>query len=661
MPVITPSGLEGLRRRGRDGRAAGRPRRRPPAPRPPRPRRDRRRRRWRDLARPRRQRILAIAGLDAADGIAGDHQVGSNDWVVAPVEDARPATRSSPTTRTSASAMPSVWFMNGLHCRTVSAACPCDVAGVSFPGVPGVVLGHNARIAWGATNVDPDVEDLFVEPAGPERTPTPTSSASESIPFEVRHETIKVAGGGRCRARRPDDPPRPDPQRRRHAPRRTRRSLALRWTATDDVDGTFEAIFNLDTASNFEEFHAAFATYGAPSQNFVYADVDGHIGYVLPGRIPIRADAADHGDRIRSGSDGKHDWTGTIPIDDLPWQLDPPSGMIVTANNAAVDAQYPYFIAQEWDPGYRAKRITDAARRGRRQRTASRPDEHAPTSRSTDGPPGRARRSRTRRRPTEPATPDGKALLERIASWDGWADDRTRVGCDRLRGVRVPADPRPVRRRARRRSPATTSAAARRWQATIAPARPARRRRGGTTTTTTGRTETARRHHRPRRSTRPARSCGQPTATRRTGRGAALHQATFSEADARLVAGSGRSSGTSTRARSRSPAPPARSTTSTTGRRGRTRTRTTRTTSRSGSASVFESRTLPSYRLLDRHERPRRRADRPDDRPERQPVRQPLRRPDRPVAGGRHGPAAVLADGRRTRRCSRRSPLVPKP
>ncbi|HEU4573282.1 MAG TPA: penicillin acylase family protein, partial [Candidatus Limnocylindrales bacterium] len=129
--------------------------------------------------------------------------------------------------------------------------------------------------------------------------------------------------------------------------------------ATDDVDGTFESIFRINTARDFEEFHDAFRTYGSPSQNFVYADTKGHIGYVLPGRIPIRADRNDHGQRIRSGSDGKHDWTGTIPFEDLPWQLDPPSGLIVTANNAAVDEEYPHFIAREWDPGFRAKRITD--------------------------------------------------------------------------------------------------------------------------------------------------------------------------------------------------------------------------------------------------------------------------------------------------------------
>ncbi len=308
---------------------------------------------WRDVAAA-GSSLLALAGLDGADGIAGDHQVGSNNWVVGP---------SKTATKTALLAndphlgigMPSVWYMNGLRCRAVSGDCPYDVVGVTFPGVPGVVLGHNAKIAWGATNVDPDVEDLFsieVDPANPANYLV----AGESIPFEVRHETIKVAGGADVqldvRATRSGPIVNGVDSRLEDAP-----LLALRWTATDAVDGTFEAIFHLNTASTFEEFHAAFETYGAPSQNFVYADVDGHIGYVLPGRIPIRADPSDRGDRIRSGSDGAHDWTGTIPFEDLPWQLDPPSGVIVTANNAAVDAGYPHFIAQEWDPGYRAQRI----------------------------------------------------------------------------------------------------------------------------------------------------------------------------------------------------------------------------------------------------------------------------------------------------------------
>jgi penicillin amidase len=170
----------------------------------------------------------------------------------------------------------------------------------------------------------------------------------------------------------------------------------------------------VNIASNFEEFHAAFATYGAPSQNFVYADTAGHIGYVLPGRIPIRADPNDHGDRVRSGSDGQHDWAGTIPTEDLPWQLDPPSGIIVTANNAAVDAKYPFFIAQEWDPGYRARRITDllataAASGGVSMTTLG--DIQSDTRVLRAEAIGAVAPS------ASPATSDGALVADRIAEW----------------------------------------------------------------------------------------------------------------------------------------------------------------------------------------------------------------------------------------------------
>jgi len=360
--------------------------------------------------------VLALAGLDTGEGLAGDHQVGSNNWVVAPGISATGSALMANDPHLGI-AMPSVWFMNGLHCRTISELCPYDVAGVSFPGVPGVVLGHNDRIAWGATNADPDVQDLFLEEIDP-ADPDNYLFRGESVPFATRSETIKVAGAedvvltvretGHGPLVNDVDP------RLADAP-----PLALRWTATAEIDGTFESIFRLNTASTFEEFRAAFATYGSPSQNFVYADVDGHIGYVMPGLVPIRADPTDRGARVRSGSGGAHEWAGYIPTAELPWQLDPPGGVIVSANNAAVDGEYPHFIASEWDPGYRAARITellsDAAdnegvtfgllREIQRDVRVPRSDFIRP------GLEGAA-----------PATDDGRVVRERIREWDGRAD-----------------------------------------------------------------------------------------------------------------------------------------------------------------------------------------------------------------------------------------------
>ncbi|MEW5990531.1 MAG: penicillin acylase family protein [Chloroflexota bacterium] len=299
--------------------------------------------------------VVALAGLDNAAGLVGSHGIGSNNWVVAGSISATGGALLANDPHLGFS-MPSVWIMNGLHCRQVNDACPFDVTGVSFPGVPAVVLGHNARVAWGATNVGPDVQDLFRETLDPD-DPTRYLFEGESLPFEVRSETIRVAGGEDVTI---------EVRSTRHGPilndvdtrLEDEAPIALAWTSIREADGAFTSVFRLNAVVDFEGFREALAGYGSPSQNFVYADVDGNIGYQLPGLVPVR-DGAPAGDRIRDGASGAEEWTGYIPFVDLPWQLNPPSGVIVTANNAAVDAAYPYFIADDWDPGFRAQRVTD--------------------------------------------------------------------------------------------------------------------------------------------------------------------------------------------------------------------------------------------------------------------------------------------------------------
>ena len=362
------------------------------------------------------ERVMATAGLDAGTGIASDHQVGSNNWVVGPgmSSTGAPLLANDPHLGIG---MPSVWFMNGLFCRTVSDLCPYRVTGVSFPGVPGVVLGHNERIAWGATNVDPDVQDLFVEELDP-ANPGNYLFAGESRPLVTRTEAIKVAGGEDVLLEVRETHHGPiindvDDRLAGMAP------MSLRWTATAEVDGTFAAVQRINVARNFDEFRAAFATYGAPSQNFVYADVDGHIGYVLPGLIPVRGDPADRGARPRSGSDGQHEWTGYIPFDDRPWQLDPGPGMVVTANNAAVDEAFPYFVASEWDPGYRAARIVELLR------DAAANEDLTPQrirDIQTDVAVPRSDLVRPVLETAAPTTDDGRLVLDRIRAWDGEAN-----------------------------------------------------------------------------------------------------------------------------------------------------------------------------------------------------------------------------------------------
>ncbi len=371
---------------------------------------------WASLAAMRGS-ILELAGLDGSGALSNAHAIGSNNWVIAP---GRSATGHALLANDPhlGLAMPSVWYMNGLRCRTVSAACPYDVVGVSFPGAPGVILGHNGRIAWGATNVNPDVQDLYVETVDP-ANPANYLFDGASLPFETRPETIQVAGG---------DPVTLTVRSTVHGPilndvdDRLKADgtplLALRWTAIAEVDGTFDAILRVNTVGSFAEFRAAFETYGAPSQNFVYADVDGHIGYVLPGLIPIRP-AGDRGDRPVDGASGDHEWQGYVPSDELPWQLDPLPGAIVTANNAPVDADYPYLIGREFDQGDRAQRILDLLdaldddgitepelRAIQADTYLLRADAIVP------------RLARLAERGMAPATVDGAALLERILAWD---------------------------------------------------------------------------------------------------------------------------------------------------------------------------------------------------------------------------------------------------
>jgi penicillin amidase len=193
--------------------------------------------------------------------------------------------------------------------------------------------------------------------------------------------------------------------------------LALEWTTTKEVDAALATFFKIDAAANFDEFKAAFNRYGSPSQNFVYADVDGHIGYVLPGLIPVRARSS--GDRVRDGASGEDEWIGYIPPKALPSQLDPPSGIIASANNAAVDSSYPYFMGDDWDPGYRAARITQLL-----QAKATGLTTADMTAIQTDTHVGRAdivvpKIAGLRAAGLAPASADGKLVLDRTLDWDG--------------------------------------------------------------------------------------------------------------------------------------------------------------------------------------------------------------------------------------------------
>jgi len=279
---------------------------------------------------------------------AGD--VGSNNWVVAPARSStgRPILCNDPHL---SPGMPSIWYENHLQCPTI------HVTGVSFPGVPGVIIGHNDRIAWGVTNAFPDVQDFFVErfdPANPRRY----EFQGQWEEAQVVREEIRVKGRAA--------PEVLEVRITRHGPvvsdvlaPAAGVPLALRWVAHDPGD-IVVGVLMMNRASDWAEFQEALRHWPVPSQNFVYADVDGHTGYIMPGQVPIRA----QGDGLLPvpGWDGKHEWTGYIPFEELPRLYDPPQGLIVTANNRVVGPDYPHFISAEWSAGYRARRIEEALR-----------------------------------------------------------------------------------------------------------------------------------------------------------------------------------------------------------------------------------------------------------------------------------------------------------
>ena len=274
----------------------------------------------------------------------------SNNWVVSGKHtvSGKPLLANDPHIPASA---PNVWY------QTELIAPGIHVAGVTFPGLPGIVIGHNERIAWGVTNLGPDVQDLYIEKFDKDN-PTKYETPSGWRDAEIRHEQINVR-------KNPIDPKSVEAQTfdvvvTRHGPiilEKENARYALRWTMLDPITLETPGIFALNRASNWKEFTAGLATYNGPTQNFVYADVDGHIGYYGAGRIPIRK--TGDGSVPYDGATDDGEWTGLIPFDKLPHVYDPPSGIIVTANQRVVGSDYPFFVSRVWASPYRARRIYD--------------------------------------------------------------------------------------------------------------------------------------------------------------------------------------------------------------------------------------------------------------------------------------------------------------
>ncbi|WP_299038810.1 penicillin acylase family protein [uncultured Pseudokineococcus sp.] len=335
--------------------------------------------------------------LGVGEGAPGG--VGSNAWAVSGEHTATGAPLLADDPHLVAS-FPSTWSQVGLHCTTVDESCPFEVSGYSFAGMPGVVIGHNADIAWGFTNLGADVTDLFLEQIRGDSA----VRAGEEVPLTTRTETIRVAGGDpvAITVRSTEHGPilsdfvpelaaagrgAPVPQ---DAPSAGLGgyAVALSWTALTP-GRTMDAVFALDAASGWEEFREAASLFAVPGQNLVYADTAGQVGYQSSGVVPVRqpGPGLGQGDGTwpRLGWDPAYDWAGEVPFEDMPSQLAPEDGLVVSANQAVTDAGSP-FLTADFDQGHRAARIRsvleEQVAQGRRitveDALALQDDEHDP-------------------------------------------------------------------------------------------------------------------------------------------------------------------------------------------------------------------------------------------------------------------------------------------
>lgn len=302
--------------------------------------------------------------------------IGSNSWAVsgALTDTGKPLLANDPHL---APAMPSLWYQSSLNCTQRTPDCNYAVSGWTMAGLPGVFIGHNDSVAWGFTNLGPDVTDLVLH-----KTEGDTYLVDGVAQLmELRTEVIEVAGGDpvtitvRSTADGPiisdirdipvysevgADAPVPAPE---SAPAQTPDpdrgdgyAVALRWTALE-AQPTFDAFDLLNTAQDFTEFREAARYLAVPAQNLLYADTSGTIAYQAPGRIPIRANYS--GKWPVPGWDSEYQWTGYVPFEALPYTINPEENWIVTANQAVIGPDYEYFLTDDWSYGARSQRIVD--------------------------------------------------------------------------------------------------------------------------------------------------------------------------------------------------------------------------------------------------------------------------------------------------------------
>ncbi|MDD2922267.1 MAG: penicillin acylase family protein [Anaerolineales bacterium] len=277
---------------------------------------------------------------------------GSNAWVIGGSHTAsgKPLLAGDPHQGLS---MPTLWYEVGLH----TSDGKYDVVGASLPGLPGVEIGHNARVAWSVTNARPDVQDLYIETLNADGTQYQFKNEWKDI--TVREEVIQVKDG---------DPVKLKVRSTQHGPIITdatpesEDTLALRWTGLDEGRPLAQAIIQLDQSQNWDEFRAATALWQLPGMNFVYADTEGNIGYQMSGAVPVRASNDVYGLLPVSGADGAHEWQSFVAFDELPSALNPSGDFFASANNRPAGKDYPYFLSHYFQPPYRVVLISDTIR-----------------------------------------------------------------------------------------------------------------------------------------------------------------------------------------------------------------------------------------------------------------------------------------------------------
>ncbi|HYW81766.1 MAG TPA: penicillin acylase family protein, partial [Spirochaetia bacterium] len=319
-----------------------------------------------------------VGGFDPGSSLAmgTGAGIGSNNWVIAGSRtvSGKPLLANDPHLGIQ---MPSIWEEVDLYCSAQDAqmgkraGAAFHVRGFTFAGTPGVVVGHNDRIAWGVTNVNPDVQDLYIERINPEN-PNQYEVNGRWVDMKIHREEIRVL--------HQDEPVIVLARETRHGPLITDqeafagyrgfainphgefpmnldlKALSLHWTALQ-ANHTVQTVLGINDARNFTDFRESLKSWDVPSQNFVYADVDGNIGYQTPGLIPIRRKG--DGSVPSPGWTDEYEWTGFIPFQDLPWSFNPAKGYVVSANNPVASVSYRYFIGLDFDEGYRARRIVE--------------------------------------------------------------------------------------------------------------------------------------------------------------------------------------------------------------------------------------------------------------------------------------------------------------